>query len=231
MKPIASYAWATLDAVPSREVRVVTTRRKTVEPIPPWIDTGDREQPFHFSQALQHLCADIAIQSPHFRHLEVNRILFTYSQARNHSSYGLQARVTPLRFRNGRTTLIRRGQPYRVQGYSVAGIEMLYLVDFCLPRFLDRSFEDKLITLFHELHHISPKFNGDLRRHPGRYQFHTGSQKAYDRQMAALVRDYLSIGANPSRYDFLRVGFDPLRERHGSVIGYRVPRPKVIRQT
>ncbi len=55
-----------------------------------------------------------------------------------------------------------RGRYYQVQRYFVDGHEMLYVMAFCMPRFLDQSFEDKLITLFHELYHINPRFDGDL---------------------------------------------------------------------
>ena len=63
----------------------------------------------------------------------------------------------------------------------VDGVEMLYLMTFCLPRFQNQPFEDKLVTLFHELYHIGPAFDGDLRRHAGRYAVHSGSQRRYDR--------------------------------------------------
>ena len=38
----------------------------------------------------------------------------------------------------------------RFSGTIVADREMLYLMTFCLPRFLNRPFEDKFVTLFHE---------------------------------------------------------------------------------
>ena len=60
---------------------------------------------------------------------------------------------------------------------------MLYVMTFCLPRFLNQDFDEKIVTLFHELYHISPAFDGDLRRHGGRYQVHTHSQKNYDEEM------------------------------------------------
>ena len=71
--------------------------------------------------------------------------------------------MTPLRFRNGLLMRKRDGVAYQVQRYVVDGKDMLYLVTFCLPRFLDQGFDDKFITLFHELYHISPSFEGDLR--------------------------------------------------------------------
>jgi hypothetical protein len=97
-----------------------------------------------------------------------------------------------------------------------------------LPRFLDQGFDDKLVTLFHELFHISPAFDGDLRRHQGRYSIHSHSQKRYDEQMAALARTYLATRPDPRVYGFLRLDFAQLQRRHGSVLGVMVPRPKVV---
>jgi len=105
---------------------------------------------------------------------------------------------------------------------------MLYLVTFCLPRFLDQSFDDKFITLFHELYHISPAFDGDLRRHEGRCALHSRSQRAYDAHMAHLARAYLSDGADRSLHDFLRLSFAQLRHRHGAIVGVRLPRPRLV---
>jgi hypothetical protein len=99
---------------------------------------------------------------------------------------------------------------------------------FCLPRFLDLDFDEKFITLFHELYHISPAFDGDLRRHNGRYALHSHSQRLYDRHMAAMARAYLADGARPELHAFLRLSFAQLLQRHGSVVGVVVPHPKMI---
>jgi hypothetical protein len=154
--------------------------------------------------------------------------LFGVTQARTPRVYGLQARVTPLRFPRGQLTRQRRGVTYQVQRYFVGATEFLYLVTFCLPRFLDQAFDDKLVTLFHELFHISPAFDGDLRRHQGRYCIHSHSQKGYDEQMATLARAYLARRPDPALYGFLRLDFAQLQWRHGSVLGVMVPRPKVV---
>ncbi|HEV3204837.1 MAG TPA: putative metallopeptidase [Gemmataceae bacterium] len=174
------------------------------------------------------LCADIGKRSPDFHHVDVSRILFAVTQARNGRAHGLHARVTPLRFREGRLTRQRRGVTYQVQRYLVGSREILYLVTFCLPRFLDLDLEEKFITLFHELYHINPAFNGDLRRHNGRYSIHSHSQREYDRQMAQLARKYLANGADPALHAFLLLNFRQLQQRYGSVEGFIVPRPKII---
>lgn len=195
---------------------------------PGWLASGPDHRPFDFSRHMRRLAADVAARCQVFHPIDVRRLLFTGVQARNNRAHGLQARVTPLRFRDGALTRRRRGQLYQVQRFVVDGREMLYVIGFCLPRFLDQSFEDKLITLFHELYHISPQFNGDLRRLGGRYAIHSCSKRGYDDHMAELVRAYLADGADPALHGFLRLNFAQLQSRHGHVKAVMVPRPKLI---
>jgi Putative phage metallopeptidase len=195
---------------------------------PPWLPTGPQGEPFNFCASMRRLCADIVARCAALRHVDVARLLFAVTQARNGRAHGLQARVTPLRFAEGRLTRQRRGVTYQVQRYFLGSHEFLYLVTFCLPRFLDQDFDDKLITLFHELYHISPAFDGDLRRHEGRYDLHSHSKKDYDRHMARLARAYLATRPDPALYGFLRLNFAQLQHRHGSVAAIVVPRPKLI---
>jgi hypothetical protein len=195
---------------------------------PPWLATGPAGEPFDFCAHVRRLCADVVGRCPELGHIDVNRLLFAVTQARSGQRHGLQARVTPLRFRHGELTRRRQGVDYRVQRYFVNGREMLYLVTFCLPRFLDQDFDDKFITLFHELYHISPAFEGDLRRHEGRYAIHSHSKRQYDEHMAHLARAYLSNGADKPLHAFLRLNFAQLKHRHGSVVGVMVPRPRLL---
>jgi hypothetical protein len=217
--------------LPKREVRVPRRARRTRAAgleAPPWYDSGSVTQPFDFCARVRELCADIVRHSADLTHIDVSRLLFCMTQARTGQAHGLQARVTPLRFRHGRLTRRRHATLYQVQRYFVDGREMLYLVTFCLPRFLDQDFDDKFVTLFHELYHISPAFEGDLRRHEGRCTLHTHSKRGYDAHMAHMARAYLSNGADRSLHGWLRLDFAQLRHRHGSVVAPVVPRPRLI---
>lgn len=198
------------------------------EAAPPWWPTGPLNEPFDFCAFVRRLCDDIALRSEPFAHIRTNQILFAVTKARNGRMHGLQARVTPLRFRGGRLVRKHRGAPYQVQRHVVAGREMLYLMTFCLPRFLNQPFDDKLVTVFHELYHISESFDGDLRRHEGRCSIHTHSRRGYDERMAAMARAYLMSGPDPDLNAFLRLDFRQLLQRHGSVIGVSVTRPKLV---
>ena len=118
--------------------------------------------------------------------------------------------------------------PYHIQRYFLGTHEFLYLLTFCLPRYLDQDFDQKLVTLFHELYHIGPAFDGDLRRHKGRCAFHTHSKRKYDEHMVEYAREYLAGKPDVNLHGFLRLNFAQLEARHGGVTGIVVPRPKMI---
>jgi hypothetical protein len=216
--------------LPLRRVRwpANAPRSQVGREAPPWLATGPVDQPFDFCGHVRRLCSDLVQRSPELRHIDVSRVLFAMTQARSGQTHGLQARVTPLRFRGGVLTRRHHDVCYRVQRYLVDGQDMLYLITFCLPRFLDRDFDDKFVTLFHELYHISPRFDGDLRRAHGRSSLHGNGKADYDIHMAHLARAYLASGADRSLSDFLRLGLTQLEHRHGSVVGIVVPRPRLL---
>lgn len=185
-------------------------------------------KPFDFSVAMRKLCHDVTARCELLRHVHMPRVLVSFTPCRNRSRYGLQARVTPLRFREGALTRRHGSVEYQVQRFFVDDREMLYVLTFCLPRFLDQSFDEKLVTVFHELYHVSPAFDGDLRRHPGRYAVHSHSKDRYDRHMAELVKTYLAEHPDPDVFGFLRSGYRDLWDTNGGIMGVVVPRPKLL---
>ena len=186
------------------------------------------DAPLNICDHLRALCDDITGRCEVLRHVRMSSVLVTFTPSRNRSVYGLQARVTPLRFRDGRITRPHGRVEYQVQRYFVDGREMLYVLTFCLPRFLDQSFDEKLVTVFHELYHMGQRFDGDLRRHAGRYAVHSHSKRCYDAHMAELAKEYLADHPAPDVFDFLRSGYADLWDRHGGITGVVVPRPKLL---
>jgi len=223
------YHWDGSRPPPRLALRLSRRREIVIPEIPAWIDTGSLGRPFDFSSAMHCLCKDIVQRCEAFAHIDLSRTLFTITRARTGTKHGLQAKVTPLRFEGGAIDTFHRGTAYQVQRFVVDGREMLYLVSFCLPRFMNRDFFDKLVTVFHELYHISPAFDGTIRQLEGRYSTHTSSQKHYDAHMAKLVKKYLVDEADELRNHFLRLSFAQLCQRHGSIVGNHLPRPKLVR--
>jgi predicted metallopeptidase len=174
------------------------------------------------------LCEDICRRHSVFHHVRMPEVAVTFAQTRSPVEYGIQARLTPLRFESGAIVERRRGRLWTVQRVTHQGRDALYILTFFLPRFLNLSFEEKLITVFHELYHISPQFDGDIRRFRGACYMHTGSQKGYDRQMAVFANEYLRLQAPEELVRFLRFNFAELQARCGQVIGLRIAIPRLI---
>ena len=185
--------------------------------------------PFQFTDEIRQVVADMAQRLDALDHIDVSRIAFSFAQARKRTKHGIHATLTPMRFKDGQLTTKRRGREYTVQRlYDSSGRELLYILNFYLPRFMDVDFDEKLITILHELWHISPNFDGDLRRHPGRCYAHTHSQAEYDARMKVLADQWLQRRPPRTLYAFLEMSFSDLSNAHGPVIGCRVPHPKLL---
>lgn len=184
---------------------------------------------FDITTSVRSVCRSIVTQVGELQHVDLDRVGFSVSQTRTRSSYGIYASLTPLRFAGGAETQILRGRSVTIQRVlDQCGMELLYIFSLYLPRFMDLDFDEKLITIFHELWHISPEFNGDLRRHAGRCYAHTSSKAAFDELMGELSQRWLAQGQNESEIGFLRLDFSRLAAQHGTVYGSRFARPKIV---
>lgn len=191
--------------------------------------TSRRTRGFDFTGQMHRLCADAAARLEELTHIDMRRIAVTFCQTRRRVLYGLQAKLTPLRFEGGKLVSRQGGRNWTVERlYDDSGCEMLYVLSFYLPRFMDQPFEEKLTTIFHELWHVSPQFDGDLRRHSGRCYAHTHSQRQYDEFAAALGRKWLNREPPRGLYSFLADNFEQLFRRHDGVYGLKLRAPRLI---
>ncbi len=191
----------------------------------------DRAHPggFDFTFHMRRLCADMVRRLPELAHVDLARVAISFSQTRKAVDHGLYASLTPLRFAGGSRQAVRRGRKWTVQRLvDESGREMLYVLSFYLPRFFNQGFHHKITTVVHELWHISPRFDGDLRRFGGRCYAHSASQRRYDAKVERLVDRWLSLEPPASVYNFLRYEFRELVGRYGRVYGVKIPTPKLI---
>jgi hypothetical protein len=185
--------------------------------------------PFDFCLAMRLLGQDMVARTPSLAHVDFGKIATVFAQARKRSHYGIYASLTPLRFQDGSFFTKRRGRKYMIQRlHDPAGNELLYILTFYLPRFQDLDLREKLITIFHELWHISPQFDGDIRRHGGRCYAHTGSQAKYDAHMGVLTDAWLAQKPPEALWSFLKLDFNQLHTRWGRITGQTVARPRLI---
>ena len=167
------------------------------------------------------LMSDIARSCDELRHVDMSRVAVGYAQARHSRTDGTRATIHPLRFPGGRRTARRRGHTFRMPEVVIDGKDILYVVTYTLPRFLNLSLDEKMTTVFHEMYHISPRFDGDLRRFAGARQYHTGRAGRYDAFVGRLARRYVGQTAAPGLHAFLRHTFRELVGLHGRVVGTR----------
>lgn len=185
----------------------------------------------NLTRALEELIADITSRVDEFRHIDPARVLICVSSNRGGGIHGTYAKIHPLRFEGGLSSIeVKRGRRTRVctlPEVTLGGKEMLYIIYFLVPRFFNLTLRDKLVTVFHELFHISPLFDGDIRRFPGRNYAHGGSRKRYNANMADMVDVYLRQMEAQALIGFLDGDMETLRARHGVIVGRRFPAPKI----
>ena len=177
------------------------------------------------------LCDDMVARLPELAHIDMSRVAVCFCQTRKPVPHGMYASLTPLRFAGGAATT----RPPRPASSTIQrvcdrdGREMLYILSFYLPRFQNLDFREKLITVLHELWHISPRFQ---RRHPPprrplpRPHAFAGRIRRTDgpagRPLAGLRGRRTSCGA------FCDDDFRQLAARHGGIVGLKIRRPRIV---
>jgi hypothetical protein len=180
---------------------------------------------------LERLIADVVRRLDEFAHIDPTRLLVCITGTRGGGVQGMYAKIHPLRFAGGaRSRVLRRGRRTVTATFPAVthqGKEILYLIYFLTPRFFDLSLREKLVTIFHELYHISPACDGDIRRFPGRTYAHGSSTRRYNQRMGELVDAYLARLADPGPLHFLDGTLAELRSRHPALVGRKLTAPRL----
>jgi len=169
---------------------------------------------------IHSLMGELAAVVPGLSHVDAGQVFVGLSIAKSSRRSGTFACCIPLRFDGGDRTLARRGRVWEWPPMLVDGREMLYCINFTVPRFLDLTARDKLDTVVHEMCHISPRFDGSLRRFgDGRHAHHGASREWYDRVVVKPLVEEALPKLDMGRWPFLMLNRDGLRREFGSVTG------------
>jgi len=183
---------------------------------------------FDYTAAIAAVCGDICFRVPELRHVDMSRVAVGFSQTKNSEPFGIFASTIPLRFENGEHFQHSRGRVWTVQRhFRPDGVEYLYILCFYAPRFIELPLTQKLDTIVHELYHVHPLFNGDIRRFAGR-QYKHGSHKRYDQIVNRLVQSWLKQDPPSDLWEFLCCNYRELNEKYGKPSGTRIPTPRII---
>ena len=202
---------------------------------------SNQSEVFNYTDAIKAVCADICRKMPEFQHIDVGRVAFGIAVAKNRAERaGEWADVTPMRFKDGWNVIVRKttsplwGTKTRYlttqQVLDAEKRPFLYIMPVMVPRFYNLTAKEKLRTIMHELYHISPNFDGDVRRFPGRNWQH-GSKQAYNARAEALAQKWLETEPDPTLYGFLALNQEQLCERFKRVVAWKCPRIKIVEIT
>jgi hypothetical protein len=186
---------------------------------------------FNLTLELERLIGDIVRRVEAFSHIDPERVMVCVATTRGSGIHGTYAKIHPLRFAGGsRTTTIRKRRRTllcEMTPVTCRGVEILYVIYFLVPRFLNLPLRDKLITIFHELFHISPEFNGDIRRFPGKNYAHGSSRKKFNAVMENLVQEYLGKTGGTELVGCIEGDMEVIRSRHGTIVGRKMAAPRL----
>ncbi|MDH4099052.1 MAG: putative metallopeptidase [Nitrospirota bacterium] len=185
--------------------------------------------PFDYTRHVADLMEDIVRRCPELSHIDMSHVSVAFTTSRSGGRGGAYAQIAPLRFEGGVREVAKGMRRYRMQTFIHRDKELLYVIYLASPRFIDLPFFQKLTTIVHELYHISPDFNGDLRRFNSRNYAHGSSRKRYNEKMEALANGYLASNPPEGLMEFLHLNMKGLQEKFGEVTGRRVQQPRAVR--
>ena len=189
---------------------------------------NNKPEGFDFTYNMNLLVQDIVKKHPVFSHINTENVFIAISSS-NGRKNGVLAKLRPLYFEGGGKTKTIRGREYLATDVKINGNEILYVIYFHLPRFLNHGdYMDRLTTVFHELYHISPSFNGDIRRFSGKNFAHGNSLKKYNEIVKSYTEEYISPNENNGSSDFLKYDYSGLKRKYGAICGnmIRIPASK-----
>lgn len=185
---------------------------------------------FDFSQHVSSLIQDIVKKVPIFSHIRPTKLLISCADVKKRGKTGTWAQLYPMKYENGHYSIRERSGNrvylFKTNQIRIGRREIFYIIYLMMPRFQNLSYFQKLETIFHELYHISPEFDGRLRRLHKRYIFHGPSNKLYDERIRYWVRYYLKSRPSQLRNQFLHQRFNELKLKHNGIDMVYIPEPR-----
>lgn len=184
------------------------------------------------TDVLTLIISEITGFSRMYSHVDPSRLMVSIASNRSNSRGGaIYGKLVPLRFENGERALRYKGRLFCMPEVQHTGISQLYIIYFYMPRFFDLPADEKLRVIFHEMYHISPEFNGDIRRMAKKKSAHGHSKKHFDSlfiEEAAHFEEYIKTSPY---YNFLSQTSADLKEHFSNIVGNRikVPRPQLVK--
>ena len=177
---------------------------------------------------IKNIIKEISIFSPNFAYINTDKVLICISSNKKGNGGATYGKLVPLRFEGGNAAVKYNNHFYSMPTIKSEGIEQFYIIYFFIPRFFDLTFEEKIKIIFHELYHISPDFNGDIRRVSKGKSAHGHSKKHFDSLFIDDLIQFSSYIKKTPYIHFLNMNTKSLYKQFSKVIGRRMKMPKPI---
>lgn len=138
------------------------------------------ENSINLTDILTLIIHDMVQTTEEFKKFDLNRILVCCASNRKDCRGATYGKLLPLRFKDGAEIVKHNGRFYTIPKVKINDSEILYIIYFYIPKFFSLSAKDKINVMFHELYHISPEFNGDIRRMGNFKAAHGHSRKSFE---------------------------------------------------
>ena len=186
---------------------------------------------FDFNREYKLIIDDMIKSCMEFDHIDAKKIAVSYTPSKTNSKYGLQAKIYPLRFEGGARDKVINNYKFTVEQFSHNSEEIYYIIAFCIPRFLNLDAQGKLETIAHELFHISPRFNGDIRRFSlGAKAAHGSSKDIFDKHIGNIAKNYLYSSTRIMLPKFLYYDYKKLKQTFKEIKFTKLKIPKILRE-
>ncbi|MCX7677950.1 MAG: putative metallopeptidase [Spirochaetes bacterium] len=194
------------------------------------IEMRSTPRSINLSETLHAIIADIVRNFNMFSHIVPEKLHVCTASNRAGSQGATFGKLVPLKFENGKDLMYFNGKYYTMPRIEVNGIHILYVIYFYIPRFTDLPCIDKLRVIFHELYHIHPLFNGDIRRFGEKGRAHGHSKKTFDTNFEMAVHEYMKLVQKTEFDEFLHLTTNQLFTKYARVFSHKlkVPRPIVV---
>lgn len=148
-----------------------------------------------------------------FKSFDINKILICCASNRKDFKGATYGKLLPLRFKDGSEIIKHNGRFYTIPKVKINNIEILYIIYFYIPKFINLSAKDKVNVMFHELYHINPEFNGDIRRMGKFKSAHGHSRKSFEEKYIEFADTFFTGIKETPYYNFLQMNSEDIQNQ------------------
>jgi len=156
---------------------------------------------------------DMVESTDEFKLFDLNKILVCCASNRKDFSGATYGKLLPLRFKDGTEIIRHNGRFYTIPKLKINNTEILYIIYFYIPKFFNLSAKDKVNVMFHELYHINPEFNGDIRRMGNFKAAHGHSRKSFEEKYIEYADIFFDKIKDTPYHNFLLMNSEDIQSK------------------